>query len=72
MPKRKQKALRRELTEYASGSGIRPSLPLNAQQKKDMAILKEAERAGRKSMNTAGKRIRRGIREALKASESVG
>ena len=72
MSRRNQKTIRRELAEGVGGSGIGPGMPLNAQQEKDMAILKEAERAGKRSMNAAGKRIRRGIREALKASESVG
>ena len=70
--KRTQRTRRSKSVETANGPRMGSGIPLNAQQEKNMAILKEAERSGRRSMAAAGKRIRRGIREALKASESVG
>ena len=44
---------------------------MNAQQEMSKAIMREAERSGKRSLEAAGKRIEQGIRTALKTGESV-
>ena len=66
-----QRTRRPKKTRGSSRSGLGPDIPLNAQQEMSKAIMREAERSGKRSLEAAGKRIEQGIRTALKTGESV-
>ena len=61
-----QRTRRPKTTETAGETRV----PLNPQREIDMFLTRMAEESGDKSMKAVGKRMKKGIRAALKAGKS--